>query len=191
MRTSAGRRSSGSVDLSIEDLIPEEDVVVTLSHGGYAKSQPIEATRRSVAAAAAGRRPSEGRGLHRQAVRREYARHLLCFSSRGKVYWLKVYQVPQAGRDRAADRSSTYCRWRKESGSTPCSRSGSSRKQVRVHGYQQGTVKKTPLAQFARPRKRHHRDRLARRRSARECRNHGRPTGHMLFASSGKGDTIP
>ncbi len=87
------------MDLTNEDLIPEENVVVTLSHGGYAKTQPIDtyqAQRRG------------GRGKAATAVKDEdYVEHLLvtsthdtilCFSNQGKVYWLKVYQIPQAGR---------------------------------------------------------------------------------------------
>ena len=84
-------------DLTSEDLIPEETVVVTLSHAGYAKSQPAEvyqAQRRG------------GRGRTAASVKDEdfidqlfvASSHdtVLCFSSRGKAYWLKVYQVPQA-----------------------------------------------------------------------------------------------
>ncbi len=86
-------------DLSIEDLIPSEEVVVTLSHGGYAKAQPIgdyQAQKRG------------GRGRSATKVKDEdFIDNLfvanthdtiLCFSSRGKMYWLKVYQVPQASR---------------------------------------------------------------------------------------------
>ena len=87
------------LDLAIEDLISEEDVVVTLSHAGYAKSQPLTDYR-------AQRRG--GRGKTAAAVREEdfidklfiASTHdtILCFSSRGKVYWMKVYELPQAGR---------------------------------------------------------------------------------------------
>ena len=86
-------------DYSTEDLISEEDVAVTLSHGGYVKSQPLDqyqAQRRG------------GRGKSATDVKEEdfisklvvTNTHdtILCFSSRGKVYWLKVYQLPQATR---------------------------------------------------------------------------------------------
>ncbi len=86
-------------DLSMEDLITEEDVVVTLSHAGYAKSQPIDTYRSQ-------RRG--GRGKTATSVKNEdfidklfiASTHdtLLCFSSRGKLYWLKVYELPQASR---------------------------------------------------------------------------------------------
>ncbi|HEY3659092.1 MAG TPA: DNA gyrase subunit A [Steroidobacteraceae bacterium] len=86
-------------DLSIEDLITPEDVVVTLSHGGYAKAQPVsdyQAQRRG------------GRGKAATSVKDEdfvdklfvANTHdtLLCFSDHGKLYWLKVYQLPQTSR---------------------------------------------------------------------------------------------
>ena len=86
-------------DLTIEDLISPEDVVVTLSHGGYAKAQPVstyQAQRRG------------GRGKAATTVKDEdFVDRLfvanthdtvLCFSDRGKLYWLKVYQLPQASR---------------------------------------------------------------------------------------------
>jgi DNA gyrase subunit A len=86
-------------DLTIEDLISPEEVVVTLSHGGYAKAQPVsdyQAQRRG------------GRGKAATIVKDEdfvdrlfvANTHdtLLCFSDRGKLYWLKVYQLPQASR---------------------------------------------------------------------------------------------
>jgi DNA gyrase subunit A len=86
-------------DLQVEDLIPEEDVVVTLSHGGYAKAQPIgdyQAQRRG------GRGRSATRVKDEDFVEKLFVANthdtILCFSSRGKVYWLKVYQVPQASR---------------------------------------------------------------------------------------------
>ncbi|HLV17805.1 MAG TPA: DNA gyrase subunit A [Pseudomonas sp.] len=86
-------------DLTIADLIPEEERVVTISHGGYAKSQPLdayEAQRRG------------GKGKSATGVKDEdYVEHLLVanshatlllFSSKGKVYWLKTYEIPEASR---------------------------------------------------------------------------------------------
>ncbi len=87
------------LDLSLEDLITEEDVVVTLSHAGYAKAQPLD----SYTAQRRG-----GRGKSATSMKEEdfidklfvASTHdtILCFSSRGKVYWLKVYELPQASR---------------------------------------------------------------------------------------------
>ena len=87
-------------DLTVEDLITEEDRVVTISHAGYAKTQPLsdyQAQRRG------------GMGKSATAVKDEdFVEHLLiasthatilCFSNLGKVYWLKVYQIPLAGRN--------------------------------------------------------------------------------------------
>ncbi len=87
------------LDLSAEDLITEEDVVVTVSHEGYVKAQPLSDYR-------AQRRG--GRGKQAAATKEEdYIEKLivanthdtiLCFSSTGKVYWLKVYELPVASR---------------------------------------------------------------------------------------------
>ena len=90
---------SSRLDLTMEDLINEEDMVVTISRTGYAKSQPLSDYR-------AQRRG--GRGKSATAMKDEdvidhllvTSTHdtLLLFSNRGKVYWLKVYELPQAGR---------------------------------------------------------------------------------------------
>jgi DNA gyrase subunit A len=86
-------------DLSTEDLIQPEEVVVTLSHGGYAKAQPIDvyqAQRRG------GRGRSAAKVKDEDFIDKLFVANthdtLLCFSSRGKMYRLKVYQVPQSGR---------------------------------------------------------------------------------------------
>ena len=87
------------LDLSMEDLITEADVVVTLSHEGYAKSQPLDVYRSQ-------RRGGKGKSATRMKdedfIDKLFiaSTHdtILCFSSRGKVYWLKVYELPQASR---------------------------------------------------------------------------------------------
>jgi len=141
-------------DLSVEDLIPQEDVVVTLSHGGYAKSQPIDTYQ-------AQRRGGRGRSATKvkdeDFIDKLFVANthdtILCFSSRGKVYWLKVYQVPQASRGSRGkpivnllpledgERINTLLPVREfdEDSFVFMATSG-------------GTVKKTPLAQFSRPR---------------------------------------
>ena len=91
--------TDSSHDLTVEDLISEEDRVVTVSHGGYAKTQPLtdyQAQRRG------------GMGKSATAVKDEdFVEHLLianthdtilCFTDVGKVYWLKVFHIPLAGR---------------------------------------------------------------------------------------------
>lgn len=86
-------------DLSVEDLIADEQVVVTISNGGYAKTQPIDTYQ-------AQRRGGRGKAAT-QVKDEDYVEHLLvanthdtvlCFTSRGKVYWLRVFQIPQGGR---------------------------------------------------------------------------------------------
>ncbi|MDD5331060.1 MAG: DNA gyrase C-terminal beta-propeller domain-containing protein, partial [Sulfuricella sp.] len=86
-------------DLSMEDLITPQDMVVTLTHGGYIKSQPLE----DYAAQKRG-----GRGKQATATKEDdfieklfianTHDYILCFSNRGQVYWIKVYEVPQGSR---------------------------------------------------------------------------------------------
>ncbi|HTC14364.1 MAG TPA: DNA gyrase subunit A [Steroidobacteraceae bacterium] len=142
------------LDLTTEDLIEPQDVVVTLSHAGYAKSQPLteyQTQRRG------------GRGKTATAVKDEdfveklFVAHthdtVLCFSNRGKVYWLKVYELPQAGRG---------ARGKPMVNLLPLEEGEKINALLPVKHYDEqhfvfmatraGTVKKTPLAAFSRPR---------------------------------------
>jgi DNA gyrase subunit A len=86
--------------LSIEDLVPEEDVVVTLSHGGYAKAQSLadyQVQRRGGRGRAATRVKDED-FIDKLFVANTHDT-LLCFTSRGRLFWLKVYQLPRASRE--------------------------------------------------------------------------------------------
>ena len=145
---------SDHTDLTIEDLIEPEDVVVTLSHSGYAKSQPVSAYQ-------AQRRG--GRGKAATSVKDEdfidklfvANTHdtLLCFSSQGKVYWLKVYELPQAGR---------IARGKPMVNLLPLQEGERINAVLPIREYDEhryvfmatalGTVKKTPLSAFSRPR---------------------------------------
>ncbi|MGA0806182.1 MAG: DNA gyrase subunit A [Pseudohongiellaceae bacterium] len=97
-----GRRTeitASQHDLTIEDLITEEDRVVTISQGGYAKSQPLsdyQAQRRGGMGKAAATVKDEDFVEHLLVASSHDT--LLCFSSFGKVYWLKVYMIPLASR---------------------------------------------------------------------------------------------
>ncbi|HIZ51658.1 MAG TPA: DNA gyrase subunit A [Candidatus Pseudomonas excrementavium] len=142
------------MDLSVADLITEEDRVVTISHGGYAKSQPLadyNAQRRG------------GRGKAATGVKDEdYVSHLLVanshttlmlFSSKGKVYWLKTYEIPEASRT---------ARGRPLVNLLPLDEGEYITTMLPVEEYTEGwfifmatangTVKKTPLPQFSRQR---------------------------------------
>ena len=87
-------------DLSMEDLIAAEEVVVTISHGGYMKSQPVADYRAQ---------KRGGRGKQATTTKEDdfveklfianTHNYILCFSNRGRVYWLKVYNVPQGSRN--------------------------------------------------------------------------------------------
>ena len=142
------------LNLSLEDLIAEEDRVITLSHDGYIKAQPLsdyEAQRRG------------GKGKSVTAVKDEdFVEQLfvanthdtmLCFSNKGKVYWLKVYELPQAGRNakgkpvvnllpfEAGERLNAVLTTREYPDD-----------QYLFFATKSGTVKKTPLSDYSRPR---------------------------------------
>ncbi len=91
--------TAASADIDIEDLINQEDVVVTLSHEGYVKYQPLsdyEAQRRGGKGKSATRMKNEDY-IERLLVANTHDT-ILCFSSRGRLYWMKVYQLPLASR---------------------------------------------------------------------------------------------
>ena len=141
-------------NLTLEDLISEEDVVVTLSHAGYVKYQPVTAYR-------AQRRGGRGRAaasfreedfIERLVVASTHDT-ILCFSSRGKVYWIKVYELPQGSRT---------ARGKPIVNLLPLEPEEQIHAILPVRDFQAerfvfmvttaGTVKKTPLADFSRPR---------------------------------------
>ena len=141
-------------DLTIEDLIPEASVVVTLSHTGYARAQPVadyQAQRRGGRGRAATRMKDED--FVDQLFVANTHDTLLCFSSHGKVYWLKVYQLPQA---------SFGSRGRPIINLLPLEKDERISTVLPVKEYDDdrfvffatahGTVKKTPLSAFSRPR---------------------------------------
>jgi DNA gyrase subunit A len=145
---------SSHEDLTIEDLITPEDVVVTLSHSGYAKAQPVSAYQ-------AQRRG--GRGKSATAVKDEdfvdklfvANTHdtMLCFSDHGKVYWLKVYRLPQAGRGARGKPIVNLLplqEGERISAVLPVKEYDESK--FVFMATSQGTVKKTALALFSRPR---------------------------------------
>ena len=141
-------------NLNLEDLITEETVVVTLSHAGYVKSQPLSLYR-------AQRRG--GRGRAATTVKEEdfvdklfiASTHdtVLCFSNRGRVYWKKVYELPQAGR---------AARGRPIVNLLPLEEGERINAVLAVREFSDdqyvffattnGTVKKTPLSAYSRPR---------------------------------------
>jgi DNA gyrase subunit A len=141
-------------DLSVEDLIPEAEVVVTLSHGGYAKAQPIDVYQ---AQKRGGRGRSATKVKDEDFIDNLFVANthdtILCFSSRGKMYWLKVYQVPQASRG---------SRGKPIVNLLPLEQGERINAVLPIREYDEGhfvfmatsggTVKKTPLKQFSRPR---------------------------------------
>jgi len=142
------------LDLSTEDLIEPQDVVVTLSHAGYAKSQPVteyQVQRRG------------GRGKAATSVKDEdfveklFVAHthdtILCFSNRGKVYWKRVFELPQAGRGSRGKPMVNLLpleEGEKINAVLPIKQFDD--EHFVFMATSQGTVKKTPLSAFSRPR---------------------------------------
>lgn len=141
-------------DLSIEDLITPADVVVTLSHSGYIKSQLLDDYRAQ---------KRGGRGKLATSTKEDdfidklfianTHDYILCFSSLGRVYWIKVYEVPQGGRQ---SRGKPIINWvqleegEKINAILPVKTFDENRFVFMATSF--GTVKKTPLSDFSRPR---------------------------------------
>ncbi|KXS33432.1 MAG: DNA gyrase subunit A [Candidatus Gallionella acididurans] len=143
-------------DMSMEDLIAPEDVVVTLSHGGYMKSQRLDEYKAQ---------KRGGRGKQATATKEDdfidnlfianTHNFILCFSNRGRVYWLKVYEVPQGSR---------ISRGKPIVNLLPLEEGEKINAVLPVSEFVEdkyvffatsgGTVKKTPLNDFSRPMKR-------------------------------------
>ncbi|WP_107877050.1 DNA gyrase subunit A [Pseudoduganella sp. UC29_71] len=156
------RRSTiehNATDLGTEDLITPQDMVVTLSHLGYMKSQPISEYRAQ---------KRGGRGKQAMATKDEdwidqlfianTHDYILCFSNRGRMYWLKVWEVPQGSRNsRGKPIVNMFPLQDDEKITVVLPLSGENRTFPEDHyvfmSTSLGTVKKTPLKDFSNPRK--------------------------------------
>jgi DNA gyrase subunit A len=141
-------------DLQMEDLIASEDVVVTFSHAGYIKSQPMTDYR---AQRRGGRGKQAATTKEDDFIERLFIANthdtMLCFSSRGRVYWLKVYNVPQgtrASRGRPIVNLFPLSEGEKINAVLPIKEYDD--KHFVFLATSLGTVKKTPLSQFSNPR---------------------------------------
>src|SRR5918911_1885775 len=141
-------------DISIEDLIAPQDMVVTFSHGGYVKSQPLTEYK-------AQRRGGRGRMATTMKeddfIERLFVAHshdyLLCFSSRGKGYWLKVFEVPVGSRSsRGKPIVNMFPLEAGEKITAVVPVKEFDREHYVFMATAKGTVKKTPLDEFSRPR---------------------------------------
>ncbi len=142
-------------DLSLEDFITPQDVVVTLSHTGYVKSQPLDEYR---AQRRGGRGKQAAQTKEDDFIDKMFVAnthdYILCFSSRGQVYWLKVYEVPQGSRTgRGKPIVNLFPLEEGEKINAILSVKEFDENQFIFMATAQGTVKKTPLSDFANPRK--------------------------------------
>lgn len=156
------RRSTienNATDLGTEDLITPQDMVVTLSHTGYMKSQPVSEYRAQ---------KRGGRGKQAMATKEDdwidqlfvanTHDYILCFSDRGRLYWLKVWEVPQGSRNsRGRPIVNMFPLQDGEKITVVLPLSGENRTFPEDHyifmATSLGTVKKTPLSDFSNPRK--------------------------------------
>ena len=144
-----------TAEINLEDLIVREDMVVTLSHSGYIKRQPLADYR-------AQRRG--GRGKQAAAIKEDdfvdrlfvanTHDYILCFSSRGRVYWLKVYEAPEGTRNsRGKPIVNLFPLEEKEKITAILPVKEFDEEHFVFMATAMGTVKKTPLTSFANPRK--------------------------------------
>jgi DNA gyrase subunit A len=141
-------------ELQIEDLIAAEDVVVTLSHAGYIKAQPLDEYRSQ---------KRGGRGKQAAATREDdfieklfianTHDYVLCFSNKGKVYWIKVYEVPQGSRTSRGKPIVNLLKMDEDERINAILPVREFREDRFVFfATQEGVVKKTSLADYSRPR---------------------------------------
>ena len=144
-----------TADINIEDLIAPQDMVVTLSHTGYFKRQPLTDYRAQ---------KRGGRGKQAAAVKDDdfvdqlfvanTHDHILCFSSRGRLYWLKVYEVPEGTRNsRGKPIVNLFPLLEGEKITAVLPVKEFDEGHFVFMATAQGTVKKTPLTDFSNPRK--------------------------------------
>lgn len=142
------------IDLSLEDLIAPAEMVVTLSHGGYMKAQPV-AEYRAQKRGGRGRQATatkEDDFIERLFIANTHD-FILCFSNRGRVYWLKVYNVPQGSRGARGKPIVNLVpleEGEKITAILPVKEFTETQFVFMATGM--GTVKKTPLSEFSRPR---------------------------------------
>jgi DNA gyrase subunit A len=152
-----GRRSvivENVQDLSTEDLIAPEDMVVTLSHAGYIKSQPLDDYR---AQKRGGRGKQAASTKDEDFIEKMFVAnthdYILCFSNRGRLYWLKVYNVPQGGRtSRGKPIVNMLPLGEGERINTLLPVKAFDDEHYVFMATAKGIVKKTPLSEFSRPR---------------------------------------
>ena len=144
-----------TADINLEDLIAREDMVVTMSHGGYIKRQPLDDYHTQ---------KRGGRGKKAAAIKEDdFVDHLfianthdyiLCFSNRGRVYWLKVYEVPEGTRtSRGKPIVNLFPLEEGEKITAVLPVKEFDENHFVFMATAMGTVKKTPLTDFSNPRK--------------------------------------
>ncbi|OGS19565.1 MAG: DNA gyrase subunit A [Elusimicrobia bacterium RIFOXYA2_FULL_50_26] len=146
-----------TVELDIEDLIQEEEVAVTFSHAGYIKRLPVTTYRAQ---------KRGGKGITGMTTREEdfieslfitnSHSHLLLFTTRGRVYWIRVYEIPEGGRaakGKAVVNLVQLSMDEKITAAIPIRSFEEEKESYLIMCTRRGTIKKTPLTEFDNPRK--------------------------------------
>jgi DNA gyrase subunit A len=141
-------------DLQLEDLITPENVVVTLSHAGYIKSQPLDEYR---AQKRGGRGKQATTTKEDDFVEKLFMAnthdYVLCFSNKGKAYWLKVYEVPQGSRNSRGKPIVNLLKMDEDERINAILPVSEFREDCYIFfATQEGVVKKTSLSEYSRPR---------------------------------------
>jgi DNA gyrase subunit A len=152
--------TAAAEEMAIEDLVAHEEVVVTFSHAGYVKRLPVTAYRAQ---------KRGGKGVTGMTTREEdYVEqlfvtntlaYLLLFTNRGRVYWTRVYEIPEAGRAAKGKSIANFIQLssqdEKITAAIPVDtfEPKDKKETFLFMGTSQGTVKKTPLSEFANPRR--------------------------------------
>jgi DNA gyrase subunit A len=149
---------SKTVELDIEDMIQEEEVVVTLSHAGYMKRLPVttyKAQRRG-GKGIAGMTTREEDFVENVFITNTHA-FMLLFTNKGRVYWIKVYEIPEGGRTAKGKAAANLVQFssqdEKITAAIPIKSFEEEKESYLLMCTVLGTIKKTPLSEFANPRR--------------------------------------
>ncbi len=142
-------------EMNVEDLIAEEDVVLTISHSGYIKRLPVSAYRKQ----GRGGKGATGGDLKEEDFMEHLFvasthDHLLCFTNKGRVYWLKVYDIPQASRQAKGKAIINLLELQQgETAAAFVPVREFKEDQLLIMATEQGLIKKTSLSEYSNPRR--------------------------------------
>jgi len=152
--------TAAAEEMAIEDLVVNEDVVVTFSHAGYVKRLPVTAYRsqRRGGKGVTGMTTREEDFVEQLFVTNTHA-YLLLFTNKGRVYWTRVFEIPEAGRAAKGKSIANFIQLSSQDEKITAAipvvnfAAKGDKETFLFMGTSHGTVKKTPLSEFANPRR--------------------------------------